>query len=97
MIESFGNKLAEDLFYDKVSRETRRFPNELRRTARRKLLYLHDAAELKDLRAPPGNRLEALKGDLKGFHSIRINDQWRVVFNWQSGSPIDVQIIDYHR
>ena len=97
MIESFGNKLAEDLFYDKVSRETRRFPNELRRTARRKLLYLNDAAELKDLRAPPGNRLEALKGDLKGFHSIRINDQWRVVFNWQSGSPIDVQIIDYHR
>lgn len=97
MIESFGNKLAEDMFYDKVSRETRRFPNELRRAARRKLLYLHDAAELKDLRAPPGNRLEALKGDLKGFHSIRINDQWRVVFNWQSGSPIDVQIIDYHR
>ena len=75
MIESFGNKLAEDLFYDKVSRETRRFPNELRRVARRKLLYLHDAAELKDLRVPPGNRLEALKGDLKGFHSIRISDQ----------------------
>lgn len=97
MIESFGNKLAEDLFYDKVSRETRRFPNELRRAARRKLLYLHDAAELKDLRVPPGNRLEALKGDLRGFHSIRINDQWRIVFNWQSGSPIDVQIIDYHR
>jgi len=96
MIESFGNRLAEDLFDDKVNRFTRKFPNELRRAARRKLLYLHDAAELKDLRVPPGNRLEALKGDLSGFHSIRINDQWRVVFNWNSGSPNQVQILDYH-
>ena len=96
MIESFGNRLASDLFYDKNSRVTRRFPSELRRVARRKLLYLHDAAELKDLRVPPGNRLEALKGDWKGFHSIRINDQWRVVFRWQSGQPLDVQIVDYH-
>jgi len=96
MIESFGNKLAEDLFVDRTSRATRSFPNDLRRVARRKLLYLHDAAELNDLRVPPGNRLEALKGDLKGFHSIRINDQWRLVFNWHGGSPIEVQIIDYH-
>ena len=96
MIESFGNRLAEDLFNDKVSRNTRRFPNELRRVARRKLLYLHDAAELKDLRVPPGNRLEALKGDLHGLHSIRINVQWRVLFVWNSGSPKEVQIIDYH-
>jgi len=96
MIESFGNRLAEDLFDDKISRITRKFPNELRRAARRKLLYLHDAAELKDLRVPPGNRLEALKGDLIGYHSIRINNQWRVVFIWNSGSPIKVQIIDYH-
>ena len=97
MIESFGNRLASDLFDDKVSRATRRFPNDLRRVARRKLLYLHDAAELKDLRVPPGNRLETLKGDLSGYHSIRINDQWRVVFVWSSGSPGEVQIIDYHR
>ncbi len=96
MIESFGNKLAEDLFYDKVSRDTRRFPNDLRRVARRKLLYLNDAAELSDLRVPPGNRLEALKGDLKGLHSIRINDQWRLVFDWHGGTPKGVQIIDYH-
>ena len=96
MIESFGNRLAEDLFNDKVNRTTRKFPNELRRAARRKLLYLHDAAELKDLRVPPGNRLETFKGNLYGFHSIRINNQWRVVFIWNSGSTREVQIIDYH-
>lgn len=96
MIESFGNRLAEDLFFNKLSRASRKFPSELHRAARRKLLYLFDAAELKDLRVPPGNRLEALRGDLKGYHSIRINDQWRVLFNWNNGSPKDVQVIDYH-
>ena len=96
MIESFGNDLAKDLFDDRQTRATRSFPQELRRMARRKLLYLHDAAELKDLRVPPGNRLEALKGDMKGFHSIRINDQWRVVFRWANGNAFDVAIRDYH-
>jgi proteic killer suppression protein len=96
MIESFGNRLAEDLFFDRQTRETRRFPVELRRVARRKVLYLHDAAELGDLRVPPGNRLEALKGRLKGMHSIRINDQWRVVFRWEHGSAFDVSVVDYH-
>ena len=57
---------------------------------------LNAATELNDLRAPPGNRLEALKGDLKGKHSIRINDQWRVLFRWQAGDAHDVEIIDYH-
>jgi proteic killer suppression protein len=57
---------------------------------------LHDASELGDLRAPPGNRLELLKGDWAGFHSIRINDQWRLVFRWQSGSAFEVQVVDYH-
>ena len=97
MIESFGNRLAEDLFDDKLSRTARQFPQELRRAARRKLLYLHDAAELRDLRVPPGNRLEALKGKWKGFHSIRINDQWRVVFRWKDGNASKVQIVDYHK
>ncbi|MEX0959837.1 MAG: type II toxin-antitoxin system RelE/ParE family toxin [Burkholderiales bacterium] len=96
MIESFGNRLAEDLFYDRTSREVRRFPWELRRAARRKLLYLHDAGELGDLKVPPGNRLEALKGKLAGYHSIRINDQWRIVFRWRSGNAEDVQVVDYH-
>lgn len=96
MIETFGNDLAEDLFEDRHTKTTRSFPAELRRTAKRKLLYLHDASELKDLRAPPGNRLERLKGNRKDFHSIRINDQWRVVFRWSAGNAFDVQIIDYH-
>ncbi len=96
MIVQFGNQLAEDLFDDADSPKTRRFPRELRRVARRKLLFLHEAAELKDLRVPPGNRLEVLKGDLKGLHSIRINDQWRVVFRWEEGNALNVQIVDYH-
>jgi proteic killer suppression protein len=96
MIESFGNALAEDLFDDKRTKATRSFPAKLRRTGRRKLLYLHDASELQDLRVPPGNRLERLKGDWKGFHSIRINDQWRVVFQWVGGNAFEVQILDYH-
>jgi proteic killer suppression protein len=96
VIESFGNRLAEDLFADRRSKVIRRFPQELYRVARRKLLYLHDAAALGDLRVPPGNRLEALRGAWKGFHSIRINDQWRVVFRWSPGVATDVQVIDYH-
>jgi proteic killer suppression protein len=96
VIESFGNAVAEDLFDDKQTRATRAFPSELRRSARRKLLYLHEATSLMDLRVPPGNRLERLKGELEDFHSIRINDQWRVVFRWRDGNAYDVQIIDYH-
>lgn len=96
MIETFGNALAEDLFEDRNSRATRSFPADLRRAARRKLQYLHEAADLRDLRSPPGNRLERLKGDLQGFHSIRINDQWRVVFRWGGGNAFDVRIVDYH-
>jgi proteic killer suppression protein len=96
VIESFGNALAEDLFNDKNSKATKAFPPDLRRPARRNLQYLHEAGDLRDLRSPPGNRLEGLKGDLKGFHSIRINDQWRVVFRWSGGNAFDVQIVDYH-
>jgi toxin HigB-1 len=96
VIETFGNALAEDLFDDKRTKATRAFPPELRRAARRKLLYLHDAAELRDLRVPTGNRLEGLKGNWKGFHSIRVNDQWRVVFQWKNGNAFDVQVVDYH-
>lgn len=96
MIESFGNALAEDLFDDKKSKATRAFPPELRRAARRKLLYLHDSAGLEDLAVPPGNPLERLKGRWKGLYSIRINDQWRVVFSWRGGNAFDVQIVDYH-
>lgn len=96
MIKSFGNKLAEDLYYDKKSRQTKKFSSDLHRVARRKLLYLHDADQLDDLKVPPGNRLEALKGDLKGYYSIRINERWRVIFKWSRGAS-DVQIVDYHK
>jgi proteic killer suppression protein len=68
----------------------------LLRTARRKVLYLHDASELADLRVPPGNRLELLKGRWKGFYSIRINDQWRVVFKFEHGTAFEVAVVDYH-
>ncbi len=97
MIISFGNQLAQDLFDDRKSKYTRHFPSELYRIARRKILYLHDADNLTDLRVPPGNRLEALMGDLKGFYSIRINDQWRVIFKWSNGGPSEVKVLDYHK
>ena len=68
----------------------------LGRIARRKLDMIHYAARLDDLKAPPGNRLESLSGDLKGFHSIRINEQWRIVFRWMGAGPYEVRITDYH-
>ena len=66
------------------------------RIARRKLDMLHYATRLDDLRAPPGNRLEALRGELKGYHSIRINEQWRIIFRWTDAGPVEVRITDYH-
>jgi proteic killer suppression protein len=96
MIESFGNKLAEHLFEDGSTKFVRALPSGLHQIARRKLLYLHDAGEIRDLRVPPGNRLEQLKGRMEGFYSIRINDQWRLVFRWDSGNAFEVQILDYH-
>jgi proteic killer suppression protein len=97
MIRGFGNQLAEDLYYDRKTKATRSFPPELRRIARRKILFLHDAAELRDLRIPAGNKLEALRGNRKGSHSIRINDQWRVVFVWKGSDAYEVEVVDYHR
>lgn len=93
---SFGNTLAEDLFHGLASKAVRSFPAELRRGAERQLQYLNAAKVLADLKVPPGNRLEALKGDLKGFYSIRINDQWRIVFRWDNGGAEDVKVVDYH-
>ena len=96
MIISFGNKLTENIFYDKQTRETRKFPPELYRVARRKLLYLYEAEEIKDLRVPSSNCLEQLKGNLKGFYSIRINKQWRIIFKWSNKLATNVEIMDYH-
>jgi len=96
VIRSFGNRLAEDVFDDRRASAVRRLPPSLYRVARRKLLYLHEADVLHDLRVPPGNRLEALKGDRAGQYSIRINEQWRVVFRWEAGQALDVSVVDYH-
>src|ERR1035438_3131217 len=92
MIRSFRDKDAEALFHDNA---IARFVN-IERVARRKLLYLNAAKKLGDLGVPPGNQLEALKGDRKGQHSIRINSQWRVCFRWVNGEALDVEIVDYH-
>ena len=75
---------------------TRRFPPSIQRSVRRKLLALHAATELRQMAVPPGNRLEPLKGDRKGRYSIRINDQWRICFRWESANVRDVEIVDYH-
>jgi len=96
VIKSFGNKLAKDLYGDVKGRSLKKFPPELLRAARRKILYLNDADQLTDLKVPPGNRLEALSGDLKGYHSIRVNDQWRITFIWDGGAR-EVKVVDYHK
>lgn len=92
MIVSFACTDTEALFQ---SRAVLRFKN-IERVARRKLLQLHAATNLASLRVPPGNQLEVLKGDRKGQHSIRINDQWRVCFIWRNDGPHQVEIVDYH-
>jgi proteic killer suppression protein len=96
VIRSFRNRLAEDLFHDRTTAASRRFPADLRRAAQRKLQYVNAAARLRDLAVPPGNRLEALKGDRRGHHAIRINDQWRIVFRWDDTGVLDVEVTDYH-
>jgi len=96
MIRSFGNHLAEDVFDDRRTAVVRRLPPTLYQAVRRKMLYLHEAEDLRDLRVPPGNRLEALKGDRAGWFSIRINERWRLVFRWEAGQALDVSIVDYH-
>ena len=96
MIVSFGDAATEDLYHGRRSSRVRRFPTSIIRVALRKLDVLNAAHRLEDLRSPPGNRLEALKGDLQGFHSIRVNDQWRIIFRWSESAVYDVSLTDYH-
>lgn len=93
MIRSFACRETEKLFNDESSR---RLPTQIQRVARRKLLLLHQARSLNDLRVPKGNHLEALKDDRAGQHSIRVNDQWRVCFRWRGQDAFDAEIVDYH-
>ena len=92
MIRGFRDKKTERLFAGELVREF----SGIRNVAERKLAMLDSAADLKDLLAPPGNRLEKLKGDRAGQHSIRINDQWRICFLWRDDGPREVEITDYH-
>jgi proteic killer suppression protein len=96
MITSFGDKNTSDLFHGISSRHSRKLPVQIHELALYKLDVLNAAQVLDDLRSPPGNRLESLKGDLKGYSSIRINSQWRIIFRWVENSATDVQIVDYH-
>jgi proteic killer suppression protein len=94
-IVSFANEAVRDVFVGGRTSSRVRWSNILKIVIR-KLDMLDYASELRDLASPPGNRLEALKGNLGGFHSIRINDQWRVVFRWTTSGPEDVDVVDYH-
>jgi proteic killer suppression protein len=96
MIVSFGDDATADLYHGKTTHRVRRFPPVIIRTALRKLDMLNAADRVNDLREPPGNRLEALKGDYKEYHSIRINDQWWIIFQWKENNAYRVSIIDYH-
>jgi toxin HigB-1 len=93
MIKTFQDKETEKIFNRLLSRK---LPQNIQHLARRKLVILDAVDELNTLRVPPGNKLEALKGDRKGQYSIRISDQWRICFKWKAGDAYDVEIVDYH-
>lgn len=93
MIRSFGDKESEKVWYGTMSRK---LPGEIQNIARRKLRMIHNSVDMNDLRIPPANRLEKLKGSSKGFYSIIINQQWRIIFKWNKGNVFDVSITDYH-
>jgi len=94
MIKSFGNSETENVWNGE---RAKKLPNEIQNIGRRKLRMLNNSLDLTDLRIPPSNRLEKLSGKLKEFYSIRINDQWRVIFKWNGGNATSVEIVDYHK
>lgn len=94
MILSFGDKETRELF---KTGKSKKLPSDIWRRALRKLEMIDKAESLEDLKVPPGNRLEALKGDREGYYSIRINDQWRITFRFNSGNAFEVRVEDYHR
>jgi len=96
VILSFGNKVTEALYNGLDTKGVRHLPLDMKRKTLNKLDVLNGAHDLLDLRSPPGNRLEALRGDLSGYYSIRVNNQWRIIFRWQDGNAYEVQLTDYH-
>jgi len=95
-IETFGDPATEDLYHGRRTGRVKRFPPDIRDRACQKLDLMNSANRLEDPRIAAGNNLEPLKGKLRGFHSIRVNDQWRLVFKWSSAGPSLVQLVDYH-
>ncbi len=93
MIISFGSKDSEKIW---LGERAKKIPIEIQQIGRRKLRMINNSQDLKDLRIPPSNRLEKLKGKSKDFYSIRINDQWRIVFRWENNNAYEVEILDYH-
>mgnify|MGYP000846809402 FL=1 len=93
MIISFGNSDTEQVW---IGDRVKKLPMEIQNIGRRKLRMLNNSVDIADLRIPPANRLEKLSGKLKDFYSIRINDQWRIIFKWNAGNAFEVEIIDYH-
>jgi len=96
MIISFADKATEDLYHGVSSTRVRRLPQQILESVLYKLDILNAAQTLDDLRSPPGNRLEPLKGHFSALHSIRINSQWRIVFRWEASNAYEVKILDYH-
>ena len=96
MIKNFTGKAAQDIYDGMNSRYARELPRELHAKAQRLLDQLNAVIKVDTLRTPPGNRLEMLKGDLENFWSLRINEQWRIIFRWEESDAVDVDIIDYH-
>jgi toxin HigB-1 len=96
MIRSFADETTADIFRDRNTRAARQIPKDLWRVVHRKLKMLDVAARLEDLESPPENRLKVLKGQMKGSHSIRVNDQYRVTFRWENGHAFEVAVEDYH-
>lgn len=93
MIKGFGDKESEKIW---TGIRSKKLPSEIQNIARRKLRMINNAQDINDLRIPPANRLEKLKGDLSKYHSVRINNQWRIIFNWKNNDAYDVSIVDYH-
>ncbi len=96
MIISFKSKGTRDIFHGISSKESRKIPKAIWRVCQRKLDMLNAAVSIKDLKIPPANKLKVLKGDLNGFYSIRVNDQYRIIFHFENGNVYDVEITDYH-
>ena len=96
MIQSFADETVADLFGERNTKAARRIPRNLWRVVQRKLKMLDVAARVGDLESPPGNRLEALRGGMRGRHSIRVNEQYRVTFRWENGHAFEVAVEDYH-